>query len=396
MSQVLTVSCKLEVLPQQVEKLEAVLKAFASCCEYVNSNTPPNLTNQIAVQSLCYQASRAISGLPAQLTIHAIRRVCANRKTAKLKGKPVKKFAPASANYDTRIFSFREKDWSVALTTLKKRERFKLHIGNYQKGLLKGQQPKAAVLVKRRDGCYYLQIQLESEPPQIQESQLVLGVDWGRTDIAVTSSGEKFSSKQVTKVRDKYSRVRASLQHKASKGTRSTRRRARQILQRLSGRESRFQTWLNHLISYQLIQQALTNKQAIALEDLTGIRERTNQLPRSQTERRRSNTWAFFQLRQFLWYKGVKFGVRLISVDPHYTSKSCHFCGVIGNRQGKKFTCINLACGWVGDADENGSKNISALGATINSPRGSSTLFCSLPDVVLRATENPNLSRQAG
>jgi putative transposase len=396
MSQVLTVSCKLEVLPQQVEKLEAVLKAFASCCEYVNSNTPPNLTNQIAVQSLCYQASRAISGLPAQLTIHAIRRVCANRKTAKLKGKPVKKFAPASANYDTRIFSFREKDWSVALTTLKKRERFKLHIGNYQKGLLKGQQPKAAVLVKRRDGCYYLQIQLESEPPQIQESQLVLGVDWGRTDIAVTSSGEKFSSKQVTKVWDKYSRVRASLQHKASKGTRSTRRRARQILQRLSGRESRFQTWLNHLISYQLIQQALTNKQAIALEDLTGIRERTNQLPRSQTERRRSNTWAFFQLRQFLWYKGVKFGVRLISVDPHYTSKSCHFCGVIGNRQGKKFTCINLACGWVGDADENGSKNISALGATINSPRGSSTLFCSLPDVVLRATENPNLSRQAG
>jgi Putative transposase DNA-binding domain len=76
--------------------------------------------------------------------------------------------------------------------------------------------------------------------------------------------------------------------------------------------------------------------------------------------------------------------------------KSCHFCGVIRNRQGKKFTCINLACGWVGDADENGSKNISALGATINSPRGSSTLFCSLPDVVLRATENPNLSRQAG
>jgi IS605 OrfB family transposase len=164
----------------------------------------------------------------------------------------------------------------------------------------------------------------------------------------------------------------------------------------LSGRERRFQTWLNHVISYQLIQIALTSKQAIALEDLTGIRERTNELSRSKTERRRSNSWSFYQLRQFLFYKSIKFGVKLHLVNPRYTSKSCHCCGVIGNRQGKKFSCVNLACGWVGDADENGSKNISALGAAINPHGGSSTLFCLLQDVVLRATENPNLSRQAG
>ena len=53
---------------------------------------------------------------------------------------------------------------------------------------------------------------------------------------------------------------------------------------------------------------------------------------------------------------------------------------------------MNLTCGWVGDADWNGSKNISALGGVINRPRGSSTLFCSLQDVVLRATENPILA----
>ena len=94
----------------------------------------------------------------------------------------------------------------------------------------------------------------------------------------------------------------------------------------------------------------------------------------------------------FLLYKSVKFGVKLHLVDPRYTSKSCHCCGVIGNRQGKKFSCVNLTCGWVGDADWNGSKNISALGGVINRPRGSSTLFCSLQDVVLRATENPILA----
>lgn len=105
MSRVLTVSCKLEVSQQQVEKLNAVLTAFAKCCEYVNTHTPEKLTNQIAVQSLIYKEARSHSGLSAQMTIHAIRRVCANRKTAKQKVKPVKKFAPTSATYDARTFT---------------------------------------------------------------------------------------------------------------------------------------------------------------------------------------------------------------------------------------------------------------------------------------------------
>lgn len=392
MSQILTVSCKLEVLPHQVEKVEAVLQGFASCCEYINRNTPEKLTNQIAVQALIYKAARNDCGLPAQLTIHAIRRVCANRKTAKLKGYKVKKFAPTSANYDSRIFTFIEEDWTVTLTMLKGRQRFKLLIGNYQRSLLKGQSPKAAVLVKRQDGSYYLQIQIGSEPPSLQQSDDVLGIDLGRTDIAVTSTGEKFSGKQVTQIRDKYSRVRASLQQKASKGTRSSRRRCRQLLKRLGGRERRFQTWLNHTISYQLLWQAKNSSQAISLEDLTGIRERTNELPRTKEERRRSNSWAFFQLRMFLLYKGIKFGVEVHLVDPRYTSKTCHVCNVLGNRQGKKFSCLNVPCGWKGDADENGAKNIAKLGRCINTPGGSSTLFCSLQDVVLRAAENPVLA----
>jgi putative transposase len=389
MPQVLTVSCKLTVTPQQVENLDAVLSAFADCCEFVNAKTPETLTNQIAVQSLIYQEARAHSGLSSQLTIHAIRRVCANRKTAKQKGRPVKGFAPTSATYDRRTFTFRESAWGVSLTLLKGRETFKLHIGNHQKHLLQGQRPKSATLVKRKDGSFYLQIQLESEPPAISDTDDVLGVDLGRTDIACTSEGGKFSGKPVTQTRDQYSRVRASLQRKASKGTRSSRRRCRQILQRLSGRERRFQAWLNHTISYRLIQQAKAANQAIALEDLTGIRERTNQLPRSKTERRRSNRWAFYQLRQFLTYKGVKFGVAVRFVDPRYTSKTCHCCKVIGNRQGKKFECLNLSCGWVGDADVNGAKNIATLGAIVNRPRGSGAMSCSLQDVVLRAAESP-------
>ena len=126
----------------------------------------------------------------------------------------------------------------------------------------------------------------------------------------------KWDGKQINDVRDKFSRVRSSLQKKATKGTRSTRRRARQILQRLSGKERRFQKWLNHNISKSIIQDALKNHAAVAIEDLTGIRERTNQKPRNKTERRRSNSWSFYQLRSFLQYKGIQFGVEIVAVSP--------------------------------------------------------------------------------
>ncbi len=186
MKQVLTVSCKLQVTPEQVAKIDELLQAFAEACEYTNRTVKPGLTNEQAMQSLVYSDVRARFGLSSQLAIQAVRRVASNRKTAKQKGKPVRKFAPTSATYDERVFSFREHDWTVSLRLLGGRSRFRLAIGNYQRGLLKGQTPKTATLLKRQNGTYYINIQLESQPPQIETTDKVLGCDLGRTDIVVT------------------------------------------------------------------------------------------------------------------------------------------------------------------------------------------------------------------
>jgi putative transposase len=173
--------------------------------------------------------------------------------------------------------------------------------------------------------------------------------------------------------------VRSSLQKKATKGTRSTRRRARQILKRLSGKERRFKLLSNHNISKSIIQNALKNNAIVVIEDLTSIRERTNQKPRSKTERRRSNSWSFYQLRSFLEYKGIQFGVEVIAVPPAWTSQTCHQCLRIGLRSDKRFKCTNEACSWSGDADFNGAKNIAAIGAVfVNQPGGSNCLRCEL------------------
>ena len=389
MKQVLTVSCKLQVTPEQLAKIDELLQAFADACEYTNRTVKPSLLNEQAMQSLVYNDVRAKFGLSAQLSIHAVRRVASNRKTAKQKDKPVRKFAPTSANYDDRVFSFREQDWTVSLRLLGGRQRFKLAIGNYQRGLLKGQSPKTATLLKRLNGTYYINIQLESYPELPQETNKALGIDLGRIDIAVSSLGDKYSGKQIIEIRDHYANLRSNLQQKAAKGTRSSRRRCRQLQRRLSGKEQRFQSQVNHTISYQLVQKAKNSNQSIALEDLTGIRERTNKLPRSKTERRRSNSWSFYQLRQFLTYKCIKFGVKLVFVNPAYTSQTCHNCLHIhpmqgkSYRSGKSFRCGH--CSWSGDADFNGAKNVSALGAAINQPGGSDYLYC------LLSTDNSGL-----
>lgn len=268
-----------------------------------------------------------------------------------------------------------------------------MHIGKYQRKLLEGQKPKTATLVVNAKGEYHLHIQLESEPARPPVTENVLGVDLGRTDIAVTSDGHSFSGEGVTKIRNHYARLRAALQRKATRGTRSSRRRCRQLLQRLSGKERRFQQHTNHVVSTSIVRHAKANSQVIALENLTGIRQRTNQQPRSTTERRLSNSWAFYQLRQFLTYKAIKHGVKLILVHPAYTSQTCHKCLHIhpeagkSYRQGKKFGCGH--CGWAGDADLNGAKNIAILGRSINTPRGSG-LACSLSKHVSGLLKTPS------
>jgi putative transposase len=385
MEQVLTIVCKLQPTKEQISQVEDTLVGFANACNHINSTIDPKLTNAVRIQTLIYYAVRELFGLSANLAVRAIARVSANRKAAKQKKSLVKDFKPTSIDYDARIFDFREKDWTASVTLIGGRQHIKMDAGNYQRGKLKDKKPTSATLCKHKDGNYYIHIQVKDDLPEPNDGESVIGVDLGRRDIAVTSEGESWSGEDIEQIRDKFSRVRASLQQKATRGTRSTRRRARQVLKRLSGRERRYQSWLNHTISRTIMNKAKSENAAIAIEDLTGIRERTNQQPRNKTERRRSNSWAFYQLRQFLEYKSIQAGVSLVKVNPAYTSQMCHSCHHVhpikgsSYRSGKTFKCGH--CGWTGDADFNGAMNIAIIGAFVSKPRGSGP-SCSLSEVV--------------
>jgi len=285
---VLTVRCKLKPSDIQAKSIGDTLIAFAGACTWINQNVDPKIKGKIRIQHMVYRDVKNKFELSANLAIRAINRVASNRKTAGENG--IKEFKPTSVDYDQRIFQYREADEQVGLTLLNGRERVPLDIGNYQRNLLKGQNPTSATLVKKGSN-YYIDIQVKSEAPDPIEPDEVIGVDLGITDLAVTSEGDTYSGSEVKRVRKHYAQVRTDLQRKASKGTRSSRRRCRALLKRLSGKEHRFQKWVNHVISKRIVQRAKETKSAIALEDLSGIRQTSNRRIKSL------HTWAFYQLR---------------------------------------------------------------------------------------------------
>lgn len=368
MEQALTLICKIQPTTEEAAHIDATLQAFANACAYIHATIPERIVNVMRMQAMLYYDVRSRFGLSSNLTQQAFRRVSGNRKTAKANGDVVKAFDPTSIQYDQRIFSFTERDWRVSLTLLHGRAHFPLLLGNYQRGKLKGQKPTSAQLCKHTEGFYAVHIQVKVPVPDAPTPTEVIGVDLGRIDIAHTSEDVHWSGRGLTDARDRYTHLRKVLQHKASKGTRSTRRRCRELLARLSGRERRFQRWVNHGISKTLVHTAHQANAALALEDLTGIRERTNQQRRRKEERHRGNSWAFYQLRQFVAYKATLSGVEVRLVPSAYTSQMCHVCLHLGSRSGKRFVCEH--CGYHGDADYNAAQNIKILGEQVSLPRG--------------------------
>jgi putative transposase len=370
MNQAITVKCKLIVPPKFTERVNETLAGFSDACNRILQTAKDNKCGHTTkLHHLTYKRVREATGLKANHVCQAIRRVVNQRKATK----QIHKFRPTSISLDARTFKYIESEQKVGVTLKSGRVNFDLKIGGYQIALLRGQSPTSATLSQSRNGNYYINVVVQVPTQAKRKTPKVLGVDLGLRDIATTSTGKSWDGRQLRQVRNRFVKVRASIQSKRTKS-------AKRLLRRLSGRESRFQKWVNHNISKQLIEVAQKLNSAIAFEDLSGIRLRTKVRRKTRTE---INRWAFYQLRLFTEYKARIAGIEVISVDPRYTSQTCSRCHHIhpepgkSYRQGKVFNCG--FCGFEHDADLNGALNIAQLGAVVNLPE-ISTYFCQLED----------------
>jgi IS605 OrfB family transposase len=191
----------------------------------------------------------------------------------------------------------------------------------------------------------------------------VLGVDLGIENIAYTSDNTATSGQTTKTARKNYLNTRKELQ---SKNTKSSKRRA----SRRSGKEARFAKDINHCVSKQLVATAQRTGRAIALEDLTGIRERVRL---RKPQRATFHSWSFAQLARFIVYKAERAGVPIYFVNPAYTSQRCSACHNTDKRNRPNqatFQCTS--CGVSLHADYNAALNIAQLGA-VNLPDAART-----------------------
>jgi len=236
------------------------------------------------------------------------------------------------------------------------RQRIAYGCGDRQRSLLRHRGGQADLV--HREGAFYLHQSCEVETPKEETPEGWLGVDLGIVHLAVTSDGEHFSGEEVEAKRTWYGRRRKVLQ---SVGSRSAKRR----LRKLSGRQRRYQRDTNHRISKELVEVAQRTGRGIAMEELSGIRERTRV---RREQRHRHHNWSFYPLRRFVCYKARLAGVVMRFVDPRYSSQTCSLCGHCARanrRTREEFVCS--VCGYAASADENAAREI-ARRAHVNAP----------------------------
>jgi IS605 OrfB family transposase len=348
-----------------LRETQAAFNAAATFCASVAWEQ--GITNKNTLHHVVYGATRAQFGLGSQLACCARDKAAeAVRASRQHTNATCPTFRPdSSIRYDARTYRLMERD-QVSLNTLRGRVVAQLDLGDFQRQYLYDLTWAigGAELIRKRD-TWYLCMTQSKKLPDPDEPLGVIGCDFGIVNIVTTSNGDTYSGEQIDRVRTRYHlRRQRFAQGAPAVGTKSANRR----LKRNSGKERRFQKDVNHRISKRLVAQATRERKALALEELTHIRERAT-VQRSQ--RRRFNSWAFHHLRQCVQYKAALAGVRVIVVDARNTSRTCAACGSCDkhNRTSQSsFVC--RSCGHVAVADVNAARNI-AYRAAVNPPMAS-------------------------
>ncbi len=349
---------KLQPTSEQRQYLLQTLEQANAVCDQISAYAWEHKTfRSFALHQALYHALRQQSDLSAQVVVRLFAKVADAYKKDK---KTQRHFRPHGAiAYDDRILTWYTDKQRVSIWTVGGRLNIPYQCGQRQREMLTYRKGESDLVYSKSKDAFYLLAVCDIPDPSEQETDTALGIDLGRTNIAVDSDGEMFTSDVIEVNRIRKAELRRRLQKRGSKS-------AKRHLKQLSGKQRRFQRDVNHCISKRLVQKAERTGRSIRLEDLKGINRRTR--VRGKEERARQHNWSFAQLRAFITYKAAMRGVRVELVDPRYTSQRCFECGNIDKANRKTqadFSCT--VCGHTANADVNAAKNISAW-ASVNAP----------------------------
>ncbi len=350
-----TVSIKLDTTKQQNKALMQLQETFNQVCNIIVSIAIKNRCwNRVRLHHLSYYQIRLNQEnggpvLGSQMVCNAIKAICDAYKILKIKkDKKVPKITfkqRSSVHFDKRTYSIRGE--SISMYTMCGRILVPMKLGDFQRSYLQKGSPKEAELILK-NGQWFLNLVLDMQDARpLPCVKKVLGVDLGENNLAATSTGKLFGGCELRHERDCALALRGRLQSNGSKSS-------RQLLKKISGREARHVKHVNHVVSKEIVKEAQKSGcDTIAMESLTNIRKgiRAGKRVRSRLHR-----WSWAQLQDFINYKAHAVGIKIIFVNPAYTSQTCSDCGRIGIRHKYKFEC--KFCGIQRHSDLNASRNI--------------------------------------
>ncbi len=119
----------------------------------------------------------------------------------------------------------------------------------------------------------------------------------------------------------------------------------------LSDKVARFRDTCNHKYSRAVVEYAIRNGcGVIQMENLTAITEEAEPFMKN---------WSYYDLQQKIEYKAKEHGIKVVYINPAYTSVRCSRCGAVHkealDRAKRRFEC---GCGFKTFQDYNASQNI--------------------------------------
>lgn len=381
------IKVKLLVNNEQYEQLQSLTEKYRDACNYVSNYVFSHdfELNSNKLNKLLYHSVRSSFCLKANLTQSTFRTVTARYKAVKEQmannpfrycdenGKwqqipktldwlwqPICFKRPQADLVRGDDYTFVEQRTLLSVNTLGDRIKVPFcaaHVQKYFDGSWKFGTAKLVNL--NRNWFLHISVTKTIETFDKAKVKHVVGIDRGLRFLAV-SYDEKgkstfFSGREVARKRQKFAIVRAELQQKHT-------RSAYRALKRISGRENRWMSDVNHKISKTLVQK-YGKDTLFVIEDLTGISFRDEYMHGAK-ERRKKRSWSFYQLEQFLTYKANEYRSKVLKVSARYTSQRCPKCGSVHkesrNHQQHSYCCQN--CGYRSNDDRIGAMNLQLLG----------------------------------
>ncbi|MEU5941610.1 transposase [Micromonospora sp. NPDC047548] len=368
----LVVQVKLLPTPGQASALTATLRACnEAASDVAQSARDIGCYRNYDLRRHAYHGIKTDYRLGAQAAQHAIKKVAdsyttrhANIKAGnygkpgsprrrRVEATPVRFRWDAAQPYDARMLSWQSDARTVSIWTIDGRLKGVAYTGLPDQLKAVAELPVGESDLVHRDGMWFLYATVEGAEADPVDPQGFLGVDLGVVNIATDSDGRVHAGEKLNRYRRRQLRLRARLQ---ARGTKS----ARRLLARRNRKEARHATDTNHVISKSIVAEAARTSCGIAVEQLTGIRQRVRL---RKPQRAAVHSWAFAQLGSFLTYKAHRAGVAVVQVDPAYTSQAWAQCGHRDKRnRPDQATFICRSCGVVAHADRNAAVNIAQRG----------------------------------